>query len=90
VLKEDIISSSNNKEGVMSINPELKKKKDEEASQIWIGIDPPAAQCKTCIFAVEDTEYTVGAELGRCDVYEDKPMNILWDEVECEWHVEKL
>lgn len=77
----------------MSVDSELKKKKDEEASQIWASIDPPATQCKSCIFALEDTEYTVGAESSFCDVYEapdGKPTDILWDEAKCEWLVEKL
>lgn len=77
----------------MDINEELKRKKEEEASQIWVSIAPSAKQCKTCVFAAEDTEYTVGAEMGFCDVYEmpeGKPMDILWDDAECEWHLEKI
>lgn len=75
----------------MSVDPKLKKKKDEEAQQIWIGIDPPAAQCKKCLFAADDTEYTVGAEMAYCDVYElpaGKPDDILWDKEDCEFFVE--
>lgn len=73
----------------MDISEQLKKKKDEEASQLWIGKDPPARQCKKCMWAAEDTEYTV---VGFCDVYEmpeGKPMDVLWDEVECGFLVEK-
>lgn len=78
----------------MSVDPKLKKKKDEEAQQIWIGIDPPAKQCKRCMFAADDTEYTVGAEMAYCDIYEmsedsdGKPDDILWDKAECEFFVE--
>ena len=77
----------------MSIDEELKKKQEAKAREIWIGISPTAKQCKTCIFAKEDTEYTVGAEMDMCDVYsleEGKPTGVLWDGAECEWHVEKL
>lgn len=77
----------------MDISEELKRKKNEEASQIWVGMAPSAEQCKTCIFALEDTEYTVGAEMSYCDVYEPpdgKPMDVLWDKTSCEWHVENI
>ena len=75
------------------VSEALKKKKDEEASQIWASIPPPASQCKTCMFAQKDTEYTVGAEMSVCDVYEmpdGKPTDILWDKAECEYHLERL
>lgn len=73
------------------VSEELKKKKEEEASQIWIGVDPPAEQCKKCLWAAEDTEYTVGAEMDFCDVYEveeGKPTGVLWDKTECPMFVE--
>lgn len=77
----------------MSVSKELKRKKDEESRQIWVGVSPSAEQCKTCAFAADDTEYTVGAEMSFCDVYElpdGKPTAILWDKQICEWHLEKL
>ena len=68
----------------------IKRRQDEKAKEIWASIDPPASQCKTCIFAADDTEYTIGAEKSSCDVYEYKPMDILWDKEECEYHLEGL
>lgn len=75
------------------VSEALKKKKDEESRQIWVGTPPPASQCKTCMFAQKDTEYTVGAEMSFCDAYEapeGKPTGVLWDQEECEYHLEKI
>ena len=75
----------------MDIYDEIKKKQEEEAHQIWVGIDPKARQCKKCMFAAEDTEYTVGAEMAYCDIYpmpEGKPNGVLEDKVECPSFVE--
>ena len=75
----------------MDIYDEIKKKQEEEAHQIWVGIDPKASQCKKCMFAAEDTEYTVGAEMAYCDIYpmpEGKPNGVLEDKVECPSFVE--
>lgn len=71
----------------MNVDPNLKKKKDEEASQIWASIDPKARQCKKCMWAAEDTEYTVGVEMAYCDIFpmpDGKPRGVLDDKVECE------
>lgn len=75
----------------MEVSKELKRKKDEEAHQIWVGVDPSAKQCKRCLFAAEDTEYTVGAEMAYCDVYpmpEGKPKGVLDDKAECDSFIE--
>ena len=75
------------------MDEKLKKKQDEKAQEIWAGIDPSAAQCRTCVFAQEGTEYTVGAEMSYCDIYEPpdgKPTDVLWDREPCEWHLEKI
>jgi len=73
------------------VSEELKKKKDEEASQIWVGIRPSAKLCKTCYNAYKDTKYTVGAEKANCKVYEppyDKPSGVLWGDDNCEFYLE--
>ena len=76
----------------MEVSKELKKKKDEEAAQIWAGITPPASQCKKCMWAAEDTEYTVGAEMAFCDVYpmpDGKPNGVMEDKADCPSFVEE-
>lgn len=64
----------------------LKRKKDEEAKQLWIGIPPSAEQCRKCIYSLSDTQYTIGAEKAFCDIFtppEGKSAGILTDDVEC-------
>ncbi len=76
----------------MSIDEELRKKKDEEARQLWKAISPTAKQCKTCKFAYPNTEYVNGYEKANCFVYEppeDKPKEVLWDDGDCDFYTER-
>ena len=70
----------------------IKIKLDNKASELWVGVSPPASQCKKCIHACEDTTYTIGAQKANCDMYEspyDKPPEILQDKIECEFFEKK-
>ena len=74
------------------ISKELKKKKDDEASQPWAVIRPSANQCKKCVHAYEDTQYTIGAEKANCYMFEppeDKPHEVLWENKDCPYFEEK-
>lgn len=74
------------------VDKELKKKKDEEAAQVWTSIRPEAALCKSCFNALEDTEFTVGAEKAFCKVYvapDEKPTDVLWKGADCKYHIPK-
>ncbi len=72
------------------MDEKLKKKKDEEASQIWIGIGPSAVQCRKCFNALEDTEFTNGAEKAMCKIYtEEKPTEVLWKGADCKYFIAK-
>lgn len=75
------------------VSEELKKKKDEEASQIWAAISPSAEKCRTCINALDDTEFTVGAEKCYCKVFvapDEKPTDVLWNGGDCRYYVEEI
>ena len=70
----------------------LKIKKDSEAKQLWVGIPPSAKQCRKCIHAYRDTEYTIGAEKANCDMFQppdDKPPGVLKDEEKCDFYEDK-
>lgn len=74
------------------VDEELKKKKDEEAAQIWASIPPEAALCRKCFNALEDTEFTVGAEKVYCKIYvppDEKPTEVLWEGADCKYYIEK-
>lgn len=69
----------------------MKEREDRKAKEKWIGIRPPANQCKKCLHAYPDTEYTVGAEKANCEMFQppdDKTPGILQDEIECEFFEE--
>ena len=69
----------------------LKEKKDREAKQPWVGIRPPATQCKKCIHAYPNTEYTIGAEKANCNMFQppdDKTPGILQDKLDCPYFEE--
>lgn len=72
------------------ISDALKKKKDDEAAQRWTGVSPTAKMCKTCKFAQPDTKYVKGYRKTNCAVFtdEDKPMEILWNDADCDFYVE--
>lgn len=70
----------------------LKIKKDKEAKQLWVSIPPQAELCKKCKFAYPDTEFTEGYRKANCLVFEppeDKPMEILWENADCDFYTEK-
>ena len=70
------------------MNKELKKKLDEKAKEIWIGVAPSAKYCRTCAFALEDTEFVSGAEKPSCDMFDEKPDEVLWKDAECVFYEE--
>ncbi len=75
----------------MNRDEELKKKKEEEARQLWTSISPSAKQCHTCKFAYPDTEYTKGYEKVNCYVFEppeDKPHSVLWGGEDCDFYTQ--
>lgn len=77
----------------MSIEEELRNKKEEEAKQLWTSISPSAKQCQTCKFAYPDTEYVKGCQKANCFVFEppeDKPMEVLWNDSDCDFYTERL
>lgn len=71
---------------------ELRIKNDKKAKEIWASIPPSAKLCKTCKFAYPNTEFTKGYEKTNCKVFEppeDKPMEILWENANCDFYTEK-
>ncbi|MBP3199632.1 MAG: hypothetical protein J6N21_21905 [Butyrivibrio sp.] len=71
---------------------QIKEKQDLKANEKWIGVRPSAKQCRKCIHALKDTEFTIGAEKANCDMFiapDDKSPGILIDEVECPYLEEK-
>lgn len=74
------------------MNQKLKKKIDEKVAQPLIAIRPSAEQCKNCVYAYPDTQYTVGAEKAYCEMYEPpegKPAGVLVDETKCPLYEER-
>ena len=70
----------------------MKEREDRKAAERWISVKPSAKQCKKCIHAYEDTQYTVGAEKANCYMFEppdDKTPGILQDKIECPFFEEK-
>ena len=70
----------------------MKAKMDENAAQIVVGKAPTAKYCRSCMWAYEDTKYTVGAEKAHCQIYEmpeSKPNDVLWKDAECPAYVKK-
>ena len=73
------------------VKPAIKKKQDDAAKELWVSIPPKATQCKTCIYAYPDTQYTIGAEKANCEMFEppdDKPMGVLWKDEPCPFYDE--
>ena len=69
-------------------------KRPRWADDDWIGTGPDLEKisCKDCAFRAEDREYKGkviynGAELGMCDVYENKPPEILMGNVKCPYYL---
>jgi len=77
----------------MSDNIDYKKlqdKKEEETHAVWTVIRPTAKLCKTCIHRLPDTEYTIGAEKSRCDMFlDEKPTEVLWEDADCDFYEEE-
>jgi hypothetical protein len=75
------------------IDEQIKKREDDMANELWTGLRPSAAQCKKCIHAYPNTQYTVGAEKANCFMFEpapnDKPAGVLTDEVTCPYFEKK-
>lgn len=74
------------------VSKELKIKKEKEAKQLLVGIQPEAKLCKTCKFRLPDTEFTEGYRKCNCEVFvapEDKPMSILWDNGDCDFYTKE-
>ena len=75
-----------------NIDDQLMKKQDAKANERWVGVRPSAKQCKRCINALKDTQYTIGAEKAYCDMFvspEEKTPGILTDVIECPYFEEK-
>lgn len=68
----------------------LIEKKKEEMQALGGVIRPKATYCKTCIHALPDTQYTVGAMKATCDMYlDEKPAEVLMDGEECDFYEKK-
>lgn len=71
------------------VSKELKKKKDDEARQIWTGVPPSVKWCRTCLFAEESTEYVNGAEKSSCVMFDEKPDDVFLRGAECVFYTEE-
>lgn len=75
------------------IDEQIKTREENKAKEVWTGVAPVAGQCKRCIHAYPNTQYTVGAEKSNCFMFEpapnNKPAGVLTDEVTCPYFEEK-
>lgn len=72
------------------VSKDLKIKKEKEAKQLWVSISPEAKLCKTCKFRLLDTKFTKGYQKANCTIFqapEDKPMDVLWRDADCDFYV---
>ena len=63
----------------------------------WIGYGPDLDKiaCKDCAFRAKDVELngkiiTYGAELTKCDTFDNKPIDILLKNAECPYYLSQF
>ncbi len=72
-------------------NNNVENQTKHKEKEMCVVIKPSATQCKKCIYAYEDTKYTVGAEKANCEIYVspyDKPKGVLWEDEICPYKEE--
>ena len=70
---------------------EKKAPRWEEEDWVAEHPDPDKIPCKDCVYREKDREVgdtvILGAVLGMCQVYTDKPTHILFDGEDCPYHL---
>ena len=73
------------------MNRTVKERQDEKAKELWVGIEPTAEKCKTCLMAYSEDEHWGGYLNSNCEIFEPpecKPKEVLWDGADCEYYAE--